>query len=231
MVTYINDAALAQSYIEGLLARQPDSAPVADVDSTTTPVVVPCEIAHRIPAVAEELNMQHKMSEMSAQPCNSGAMAYRAARRLCPEVANDVRKAVRRSGQNKHDFNDVANESCKGSLPEEPAPPRISASIRTETGTSLRMRSPRCPPDTKWQSLRGPLLAGQVVKLVSDVNSIDKLAATLGAGLVGVVQLVDDEGDAEVLFPGLRDLDPGVDCSRWLDSSSSDCLEVMCNNA
>ena len=101
-ITYVNDESLARAYIDGLLDRQ-----MTQLVTTTTPISVPTVIADRIPAIAEELQAQHSMTVATGVPCPRGSSAYRAARNLCPDVANNIRRATRRSGRAKHDFNDV----------------------------------------------------------------------------------------------------------------------------
>ncbi len=74
------------------------------------PVLVPSEVAHRIPVVAEKRSAQHVMSELIGLPCNTGSMAHRALCKCYPDVANSIRKAAHRSGQRKHDFNRAAKQ-------------------------------------------------------------------------------------------------------------------------
>ncbi len=168
IVTYINDAVLAQSYLAGLLDRH--LAPGApDMDSSVTPVVVPSAVARRIPAVAEELSPQRVMSELAGLPCNKGSMAYRAASKCYPGVANSIRKAVRRSGQKKHDSNHVAKqEHIPGDINFLGAWERLVCKVRTATRFNVHRdrewhsakNSIADAPSDGWEPLVSPPCAG-----------------------------------------------------------------------
>ena len=74
--------------------------------------------------------------------------------------------------------------------------------------------------------LCGPLLAGQVVKTIKPIATLDKLPITFPIGSTGVVMNLDDDGDGNILFPHLRDSNSKIECRRWIASSSFASLVV-----
>ena len=66
------------------------------------------EIADRVAAVADELDIQYRTSVATGIPCPYGSSAYRTAQQSGDPKAHSVRQSVRLSGKAKHDFVEVA---------------------------------------------------------------------------------------------------------------------------
>lgn len=76
-----------------------------------------------------------------------------------------------------------------------------------------------------WTAIAEQLRVGDVVRAAASFHTIDSsLCIRIPLGMAGVIQKVDDDGDACILFPALEEVQ-AVD--RWVYKASFSKLEVF----
>ncbi len=101
--TYVNGKACAQHLLDIIV----DKMNLGFDDLESTPLYQ--TFTSRIQAVAAELGLQAGVSVATGLACASGSTAYQVTRAAAPRLARQVRCDTRKSGQAKHDMDELAS--------------------------------------------------------------------------------------------------------------------------
>eukprot|EP00929_Paragymnodinium_shiwhaense_P035719 TRINITY_DN19254_c0_g1_i1.p1 TRINITY_DN19254_c0_g1~~TRINITY_DN19254_c0_g1_i1.p1 ORF type:complete len:234 (+),score=38.67 TRINITY_DN19254_c0_g1_i1:93-794(+) len=141
-ISYINDETIAQRYIE--LLAQHATLPQAS-DEVSDDLVL--DFKKRMKAVGSEVASQMAVTVATNIACPSGGKAYRAARKVAPQQAEDIRRSTRSSGHAKHELSGLVANSTTNVLTKTDA----NDNQKAVSGIAV----PTCSLVGEWESCEG----------------------------------------------------------------------------